>query len=84
VVTTLGRNPYLPDCVDSAFSDTAAADVRALRKRDPLPEPDRTPGAPHSDPFLANRGWHVNQDGVYSLRPEPQGALRPEKDLEAG
>jgi hypothetical protein len=30
-----------------AFSDTAAAYVEELRKRDPLPEPDRTPGAPH-------------------------------------
>src|SRR5262249_46224681 len=44
-----------------AFSDTAAARVRELRERDPLPEPDRTPGAPHPDPFLAGRGWQVNE-----------------------
>jgi hypothetical protein len=67
-----------------AFSDTAAAYVKELRERDPLPEPDRTPGAPHPDPFLANRGWHVNDHGIYSRRPEPRPALRPEKDLEAG
>ena len=51
-----------------AFSDTAAADVRELRERDPLPEPDRTPGAPHPDPFLASRGWHMNEHGIYTRR----------------
>jgi hypothetical protein len=67
-----------------AFSDTAVAHVKELRERDPLPEPDRTPGAPHPDPFLADRGWHVNQHGIYTRRPEPQTAPRLEKDLEAG
>jgi len=67
-----------------AFADTAAAHVKELRERDPMPEPDRTPGAPHPDPFLANRGWHVNEHGIYSRRPEPQAAPQPEKDLEAG
>jgi hypothetical protein len=67
-----------------AFAETAAAHVKELRERDPLPEPDRTPGAPHPDPFLADRGWHVNEHGVYTRRPEPQAAPRLEKDLEAG
>ncbi len=67
-----------------AFSDTAATYVRDLRERDPLPEPDRTPGAPHPDPFLASRGWHVNQHRIYSRKPEPQAMPRPEKELEAG
>jgi hypothetical protein len=67
-----------------AFSDTAAARVKELRERDPLPEPDRTPGAPHPDPFLADRGWQVNEYGIYTRRPEPQAASRLEKDLEAG
>jgi hypothetical protein len=67
-----------------AFSGTAATHVRELRERDPLPEPDRTPGAPHPDPFLANRGWHVNHHGIYTRRPEPRPALPPEEDLEAG
>jgi hypothetical protein len=67
-----------------AFSDPAAARVKELRERDPLPEPDRIPGAPHPDPFLADRGWHVNEHGIYSRRPEPQAAPRLEKDLEAG
>ncbi len=67
-----------------AFSDTAATYVRELRERDPLPEPDRTPGAPHPDRFLAGRGWHVNEHGIYSRKPEPQAAPRPEKELEAG
>ena len=67
-----------------AFSETAAAHVKELRERDPLPEPDRTPGTPHPDPFLADRGWHVNEHGIYSRRPERQAAPQPEKDLEAG
>ena len=67
-----------------AFSDTAAANVRELRERDPLPEPDRTPGAPHADPFLASRGWHMSGHGIYTRKPGPQAAQRPEKDREAG
>jgi hypothetical protein len=68
-----------------AFSDTAATYVRELREREPLPEPDRTPGAPHPDPFLASRGWHINQHGIYTRRadPEPQAAPQPERELEA-
>jgi hypothetical protein len=67
-----------------AFSDTAAAHVKELRERDPLPEPDRTPGVPHPDPFLADRGWHINEHGIYTRRPEQQSAPRLAKDLEAG
>jgi hypothetical protein len=67
-----------------AFADTAATYVKDLRERDPLPEPDRTPGASHPDPFLADRGWHVNQHSIYSRKPEPQAMPRPEKELEAG
>jgi hypothetical protein len=67
-----------------AFSGTAAAYVRELRERDPLPEPDRTPGAPHPDPFLASCGWHMNEHGIYTRKPEPQAVPQPEKDLEAG
>jgi hypothetical protein len=66
-----------------AFSDTAAADVRELRERDPLPKPDRTPGALHPDPFLASRGWHMNEHGIYTRKPEPQ-MPPPQKELEAG
>ena len=67
-----------------AFSDTAAADVKELRERDPLPEPDRTPGAVHPDPFLASRGWHVNEQSIYVRAPEPQAVPQPGKELEAG
>jgi hypothetical protein len=67
-----------------AFSDMAAARVKELQECDPLPEPDRTTGAPHPDPFLADRGWHLNEHGIYTRRPEPQTAPRLEKDLEAG
>ena len=58
-----------------AFSDTAAAHMKELRERDHLPEPDHTPGAPHPDPFLADRGWHVNEHGIYTRRPEPQAVI---------
>jgi hypothetical protein len=67
-----------------AFSDTAAARVRELRRRDPLPEPDRTPGTPHPDPFLADRGWHVNERGIYTRRVQPEPHPQPGRDLEAG
>ncbi len=65
-----------------AFSDTAAAHVRELREHDPLPEPDRTPGAPHPDPFLASRGWHMNEHGIYARRAEPQPRTPPRADKE--
>jgi hypothetical protein len=67
-----------------AFSDAAAAQVKGLRQRDPLPEPDRTPGVPHPDPFLAARGWRAGKHGVYVRKPGPQAAPRPDKELEAG
>lgn len=67
-----------------AFSDAAAARVREARERDPLSEPDRTPGAPHPDPFLAERGWHVNEHGIYTRNPQPQATPQPDKELEAG
>jgi hypothetical protein len=66
-----------------ALSDSAAAEVRELRRRDPLPEPDRTPGAPHPDPFLASRGWHINEHGIYTRRGEPEPQA-PEREPEAG
>lgn len=86
ITNRLLNNPITPEgqAYAKAFSDTAAAYVRELRERDPLPEPDRTPGARHPDPFLARRGWCVNEHGIYSRKPEPQAAPRPEKDLEAG
>jgi hypothetical protein len=67
-----------------AISETAATYARELRERDPLPEPDRTPGAPHPDPFLADRDWHVNEHGIYTRKPEPRAAPQTEKELEAG
>jgi hypothetical protein len=67
-----------------AFSKTAAANLRELRERDPLPEPDRNPGTHHPDPFLASRGWHMNEHGIYTRTREPQVPPQPHKELEAG
>jgi hypothetical protein len=67
-----------------AFSDTAATYVRQLRQRDPLPEPDRTPGAPHPDPCLTSRGWHMNKHGIYTRRAEPEPPAEAEREVEAG
>ena len=67
-----------------AFSESAAARVQELRKGDPLPEPDRTPGAPHPDPFLASRGWHVNEHGIYTRRAAPEPQAPPQREPEAG
>jgi hypothetical protein len=79
-------NPLTPEgqAYARAVSDTAAADVRDLRERDPLPEPDRTPGAPHPDPFLASRGWRINEHGIYTHKPELQAPRQSQKELEAG
>jgi hypothetical protein len=67
-----------------ALTDTAATRVKELRRRDPLPRPDRAPGAPHPDPFLASRGWHANERGIYTRRAQPEPQAPPERDLEAG
>jgi hypothetical protein len=67
-----------------AFSDAAAAHVRELRKRDLLPDPDRTPGAPHPDPFLASRGWHINEHGIYTRRAMIEPQTPAEREPEAG
>lgn len=69
---------------EQALSPAAATRVRELRERNPLPEPDRTPGAPHPDPFLADRGWHMNEHGIYSRKPDPDRVRQAEHDLEAG
>jgi hypothetical protein len=66
------------------FSDAAEAYVKELRQRDPLPEPDRTPGAPHPDPFLAARGWQINDHGIYTRGAEPEPHAPREHELEAG
>jgi hypothetical protein len=86
ITNRLLNDPITPEgqAYARAFSDTAAANVKELRKRDPLPEPDRTLGAPHPDPFLANRGWHMNEHGIYTRKPEPQVPPQPQKEREAG
>jgi hypothetical protein len=86
ITNRLLNNPITPEgqAYARAFSDTVAASVRELRKRDPLPEPDRTPGAPHPDPFLASRGWQMNEHGIYTRKPEPQVPPQPQTELEAG
>lgn len=80
------KDPSTPEgqAYARAFSDAAAARVREARERDPLPEPDRTPGTPHPDPFLAERGWHVNEHGIYTRNPQPQATPQSDKELEAG
>jgi hypothetical protein len=86
ITNRLLNNPITPEgqAYAKAFSDTAAANVRELREQDPLPEPDRTPGAPHPDPFLASRGWHMNEHGIYTRKQEPQVPPQHQKELEAG
>jgi hypothetical protein len=86
ITSRLPKDPITPEghAYARAFADTAAADLRKLREQDPLPEPDRTPGASHPDPFLASRGWHMNEHGIYTRKPEPQMPPHPHKELEAG
>jgi hypothetical protein len=79
-------DPQTPEgrAYEQALSPAAATRARELRERDPLPEADRTPGAPHPDPFLAERGWHMNEHGIYARKPDPDRARQAEHDLEAG
>jgi hypothetical protein len=86
ITNRLLNDPITPEgqAYARAFSDTAAADLRKLREQDRLPEPDRTPGAPHPDPFLASRSWHMNEHRIYTRKPEPQAPPHPQKELEAG
>jgi hypothetical protein len=75
-----------PESQAYARAFSAAAPAREPREQALRPEPDRTPGAPHPDPFLASRGWHVNEHGLYTRRPrpDPQPQARPGHELEAG
>jgi hypothetical protein len=86
IADRLLNDPITPEgqAYARAFADTAAANLSELRERDPLSEPDRTPGAPHPDPFLASRGWYMNEHGIYTREPEPQVPPQPQKELEAG
>ena len=46
-----------------------------------LEEPDwpgLTPGAPHPDPALAAKGWHVCDHGIYTRHPDGQLETEPE------
>jgi hypothetical protein len=62
----------------ASTADTLVAELREAER----PAPDRSPGAPHPDPFLAARGWQACQhgDGVYVRRP----AAARDLDKEAG
>jgi hypothetical protein len=67
-----------------ALSQTAAYYAREKQRSDPLPEPDRSPGAPHPDTFLASRGWHANKHGVYLRHAEQEPEAPRNRELEAG
>jgi hypothetical protein len=41
-------------------------------------EPGLTPGAPHPDPALAARGWHVCSHGMYTRHPDGPLEAEPE------
>lgn len=43
-----------------------------------LDEPVLTPGAPHPDPALAAKGWHVCNHGIYTRHPDGQLQDEPE------
>lgn len=68
----------------NASSHAAAGRVGEPRERDRQPEPDRIPGAPHPDPFLASRGWHVNEHGIYTRCAQREPHPPPGRELEAG
>jgi hypothetical protein len=61
------------------YGHAAEALVDDLRTAERGPEPDRTPGAPHPDPLLAERGWRACEHGhgVY-VRRQAEADAEPE------
>jgi predicted GIY-YIG superfamily endonuclease len=57
------------------YADTAGTYLRDLKELD---EPGLTPGAPHPDPALAAKGWHVCDHGIYTRHPDGQLQAEPE------
>ena len=56
---------------------TAQADAGMPNLKE-LDEPSLTPGAPHPDPTLAAKGWHVCDHGIYTRHPDGQLEAEPE------
>ena len=65
------------------YSLTGEALVGDLRAAERGPEPERTPGARHSDPVLAERGWRACEHGhgVYVRRGTGRGRRGPRGGL---
>jgi hypothetical protein len=49
-----------------------------VRELEELDEPGLTPGAPHPDPGLAAKGWHVCGHGIYTRHPDGPLQAEPE------
>jgi hypothetical protein len=49
-----------------------------VRELEELDEPGLIPGAPHPDPALAAKGWHVCSHGIYTRHPDGQLQAEPE------
>ena len=56
---------------------TAYADAGMPNLKE-LDEPSLIPGAPHPDPVLAAKGWHVCRHGIYTRHPD--GSLQAEPE----
>jgi hypothetical protein len=56
---------------------TAQADADMPTQKE-LDEPGLTPGAPHPDPTLAAKGWHVCGHGIYTRHPDGPLEAEPE------
>jgi hypothetical protein len=57
------------------YADTVGTYVRDLRELD---GPSLTPGTPHPDPYLAAKGWHVCDHGIYTRHPDGPLQAEPE------
>jgi hypothetical protein len=53
-------------------AETLAGELKELN------EPGLTPGAPHPDPVLAAKGWHVCRHGIYTRHPDGPPQAEPE------
>jgi hypothetical protein len=77
IVAHLPSEARTPEGQAFAYEGDTTAET-LVHELNELDEPGLTPGAPHPDPYLAARGWHVCNHGIYTRHPDGQLQDEPE------
>jgi hypothetical protein len=67
--------------VGSAIAQVLGRETAGQQITNEATGPDQlhlTPGTPHPDPYLAARGWHVCDHGIYTRHPDGPLEAEPE------